>query len=42
MAHAPQSMHFAASITNGVPSLIAVTGHSGMQEPQLTQLAVIL
>jgi hypothetical protein len=32
--HAPQSVQVAASITYGVPSLIASTGHSLMQLPQ--------
>jgi hypothetical protein len=34
---APQSVQVEASITYGEPSLIAVTGHSGRQDPQAMQ-----
>lgn len=42
-AHVPQSIHVPASISLfPSTSLIAETGHSGSQDPQLTQASEIL
>jgi len=42
-AHAPHSIHASASITNlPSPSVIASTGHSEAQAPQLMQSSLII